>query len=189
MNETAWNLTAGALAGLLGLLDSDRERAAIAYEKLRERTIGLLGWWGAVRPEELADETLDRVARRLEEGAAVSRASLGAYVRGVARLVYYESRRERNEQLSGDDFPAADPPEESEALRCLDRCLSSLEDDERLQVLRYYEGNKIEVRQRIARELDISMTALRIRMHRLRARLERCVSACLGGGSETFAAV
>ena len=181
MTDRAWSITASAFARLLELLDSDRERAGIAYEQLRERTIGLFGWWGAVRPEELADDTLDRVARKLEQGTTVSPASLGAYVRGVARMVFYESKRDCSEPLDERDLPAPSPAEESEALRCLDECLTALAGDDRKQILRYYEGNRVEVRQKIAGELGISMTALRIRMHRLRLQLERCVSSCLAG--------
>src|SRR4029079_2064984 len=66
-----WVLTGEAFELLLAALHPERERAAAAYEQLRERTIGLLRWWGASRPEELTDETLDRVARKLAEGAPV----------------------------------------------------------------------------------------------------------------------
>src|SRR6185295_1605233 len=90
-----WILTGEAFELLLAALHPERGRAAAAYEQLRERTIGLLRWWGASRPEELTDETLDRVARKLAEGAPVPDGSLGAYVRGVARLVFYEAGRER----------------------------------------------------------------------------------------------
>lgn len=179
MSERAWNLTAGAFARLLELLDSDRERAGVAYEQLRERTIGLFGWWGAARAEELADDTLDRVAHKLDEGTVVPQASLGGYVRGVARMVFYESRRDPSEPLNDREVAAAAPAEESAALSCLDECLISLAEADRKRVLRYYEGNRIEVRQAIAKDLGISMTALRIRMHRLRLQLERCVSSCL----------
>src|SRR5581483_2975223 len=93
-------LTAQSLGHLLDLLDADRDRAALAYEKLRVRAAGLLEWWGAANADELADETLDRVARKLDGGASVPQTSLAAYVRGVARLVFYESRRgERSDPL------------------------------------------------------------------------------------------
>ena len=161
-------------------MDSDRDRAALAYEKLRERTAGLLEWWGATNADELADETLDRVARKLEEGASVKEGSLAAYVRGVARLVFYEARRaDRSDPLPPTDVAAPPADDEPRALECLDECLKSLATQERRLVLLYYDDRKAETRQRIARELDISMTALRIRMHRIRGRLEVCVSDCM----------
>ena len=175
-----WILTADTFERLLDALDPDRERAAIAYERLRYRIIGLLSWWGSSAPEELADATLDRVARKLQEGAAIPSGSLGAYVRGVARLVFYESSRERLTPLTGDEpaiAPAGDPAEAGE---CLDRCLASWGASDRDLLLRYYGAGKAsEIRKRIADELAISTTALRIRTHRLRTRLERCVAECM----------
>src|SRR5215471_13414988 len=67
-----WALTAPAFEGLLGALDADRDRAAEEYERLRTRLIGLLRWWGASQPEDLADETLDRVARKIQDGVDIS---------------------------------------------------------------------------------------------------------------------
>ncbi len=175
-----WRLTKGAFDRLLKTLDRDRERAALAYEDLRERIMGLLQWWGAGRAAELADETLDRVAQKLEEGAVIADGSLGAYVRGVARMVFYESTREPSEQLSDRELVSPATDDSEAALVCLDRCLASLAHDERKLVLRYYDnGRRAELRQRIADEMKISMSALRIRTHRLRDRLERCVTACL----------
>jgi DNA-directed RNA polymerase specialized sigma24 family protein len=151
---------------------------------LRFRLIGLLRWWGAIQPEELADETLDRVARKLESGAAIGDGSFGAYVRGVARLVYYEWTREPR---SGSDADAVgdvvSPPSSDDveaASECLEQCLSSLEPADRGILLRYYDGGKsADVRKRLADELGISMTALRIRAHRLRSQIVACVSGCL----------
>jgi DNA-directed RNA polymerase specialized sigma24 family protein len=175
-----WILTADTFERLLEALDPDRERAAFAYERLRYRIIGLLGWWGSPAPEELADITLDRVARKLQEGAAIPSGSLGAYVRGVARLVFYESSRERLAPLTGDEPAVVPPGDLAEAGECLDRCLASWDATDRNLLLRYYGAGKAsDIRRRIADELAISTTALRIRTHRLRARLERCVADCM----------
>jgi len=161
------------------MLDADRDRAAVAYEHLRERTAGLLRWWGAADPDDLADLTLDRVARKLEEGASIADGSFGAYVRGVARMIFYEARR--RPQLHANDLPFLSPPPSSdpELLGCLDSCLNGLNPDDRSVVLRYYGDGKLsEVRRRLGTDLGVTMTALRIRAHRLRVQLERCVSAC-----------
>src|SRR5262245_55840816 len=138
-----WTLTPRAFERLLTALDPDRERAAAAYERLRYRVIGLLRWWGAARPEELADETFDRVARKLEEGATIGKGSLGAYVRGIARMIYYESTREPLTPLS-DHEPAVLPGsgEIEAASRCLDRCLGELSTGDRALLLRYYDAGK-----------------------------------------------
>jgi DNA-directed RNA polymerase specialized sigma24 family protein len=175
-----WILTAETFDRLLATLDPDRERAALAYERLRYRIIGLLQWWGATTADELADETLDRVARKLNEGAQIPDRSLGAYVRGVARLVFYESTRDRMPSLAGRDPAAAETDSATEAADCLDRCLGLWNATDRDLLLRYYgAGRAADVRRTVANELAISLTALRIRAHRLRVRLERCIGECM----------
>src|SRR5258708_30616564 len=88
-SRRAWTLSSPAFDRRLAALDPDRDRAATAYEELRRRLIGLLRWWGVPSAEDLADETLDRVARKLEGGVTIENGSIGAYVRGVARMVFY----------------------------------------------------------------------------------------------------
>jgi DNA-directed RNA polymerase specialized sigma24 family protein len=169
-----WTLTSAAFERLLTALDADRDRAALAYERLRDRLIGLLRWWGALPAEELADETLDRVARKLEEGTEIPDGSLGAYVRGVARMVFHEWTRKPRAERAAVDVAAA-PPEASDetTLSQLDGCLDALAPAERRLLLRYYgEGRLADVRRDLAGELGLSQTALRIRAHRLRVRLE-----------------
>jgi DNA-directed RNA polymerase specialized sigma24 family protein len=168
----------GSFDRLLAALDSDRERAGVAYGQLRERTAGLLRWWGAADAEELADLTLDRVARKLEEGASVPDGSFGAYVRGVARLVFYESRRRPRLDPRDARYLAPLPSCDPSLMECLDSCLDALDPDDRSLVLRYYdEGKPAEVRRRLAEELGLTMSALRLRAYRLRAHLERSVAA------------
>jgi DNA-directed RNA polymerase specialized sigma24 family protein len=180
-----WSLTATAFERLLDALGNDRERAALEYERLHARVAGLLRWWGSSRAEDLADETLDRVARKLEEGAEIRRGSLGAYVRGVARMVFYEATRRAEHDPLPEEVDIAAPQTDAEqerSLRCLDRCLERLSAADRDCVLRYYgEGDqkKIEARRSLAAGLGISPTALRLRTFRLRDRLEGCVRGCV----------
>jgi DNA-directed RNA polymerase specialized sigma24 family protein len=175
-------VSAEAFERLLSALDADRNRAADAYEHLRERTIGLLRWWGAVEPEELADTTLDRVARKLDEGAIVGDGSLPAYVRGVARMIFYESRRRPQVQVQDLAFLSPPPSADVELGNCLDGCLNALSPQDRRLVLHYYgEGKAADVRRRLAAELSTTVTALRIKAHRIRVQLERCVTSCMTG--------
>src|SRR5688572_19620497 len=80
------DLTRESLDGLLALLDADRERAGEEYEVLRARLVRIFEWRGSVAPEEHADETLNRVARKVGEGEAVR--DVHAFAGGVARLVW-----------------------------------------------------------------------------------------------------
>jgi DNA-directed RNA polymerase specialized sigma24 family protein len=176
-----WTLGPDAFERLLAALNADRERAAIEYEQLRHRIIGLLRWWGASHPQELADETLDRVAHKLEGGAAIGQAGLGAYVRGVARMVYYESTRQPVMPALTRDVAATESSDDLErASACLDGCLGLLAAADRTTLLRYYDAGKAaDVRKGLADELGITLTALRIRTHRLRTQVEKCVAACI----------
>ena len=178
--DSGWTLSSGAFDRLLAILDDDRDAAAVAYGQLRERIVGLHRWWGAGDPDALADLTLDRAARKLQEGASVERGDFGAYVRGVARMVFYEAARQPR-QVGLDREPlAANHADEQLPLECLDECLASLDATDRRLVLRYYDGrDQIAERKQLAREMNITPTALRLRTHRLRARLEACVASCL----------
>jgi DNA-directed RNA polymerase specialized sigma24 family protein len=173
-------LTTNDFERLLTTLDQDRDTAAREYSRLRDRVARLLHWWGASDSDDLADATLDRVARTLSRGKVVPRTSLSSYVQGVARMIFYESARAERRRLVSEQHastyvrdPAADP-----MLDCLDACLEELEPAERDLVLRYYgNGRQHVLRRELAGELGISSTALRLRAHRVRERLEREVTA------------
>lgn len=178
--DSPWSLSSGAFERLLSILADDRDAAADAYQQLRVRIVGLQRWWGATDPESLADLTLDRAAKKLEQGVDVTRCDFGAYVRGVARMVYYEAARQPK-HVGIDVDPMADIPiGDDHVATCLDRCLDSLSAEDRRLVLRYYDGaDQIATRRRLAREMGVSATALRIRTHRIRLRLEQCLGRCV----------
>lgn len=179
-------MTPGEFETLLAQLDPDRERAAEMYELMRRKLVRLFEWRGCPFPEDLTDETLDRVARRLAEGVQ-PQSSLYAYVCGVAHLLYKETlRRLSREQraLERGDWPPPSVEEDEEPsdrrLECLRRCMSHLPADQKDLVLRYHQGeNNIRNRKTLSVELGIPMNALRIRVHRVRRKLEDCVQACL----------
>ena len=181
--ESSWTLSTAAFEGLLSFLADDRDQAAVAYGELRHRIVSLHRWWGAADPDSLADLTLDRAARKLQEGASVERGDFGAYVRGIARMVFFEAARQPA-PLALERDPIAETETTNEAeLRALDACLGALTPDDRRLVLRYYDGaSKIAARQQLARELGLTPAALRLRTHRIRARLEDCVSSRLRRG-------
>ncbi|MEO8383339.1 MAG: hypothetical protein ABI779_27030 [Acidobacteriota bacterium] len=179
--QSRWTLTRDALEQLLGALHPDRNEAATQFEQLRRRLAALFRFWGCSDEMDLADRTLDRVAVRLMEGASVPRESLAAYVRGVARMIFYDSLRLQRQEQSLLDLPPAVPQldgQEEQTLATLDACLGLLAGGDRRLILDYYgapEGTAIEQRRRQASALGISPTALRIRAHRIRQRLEVCV--------------
>ena len=180
-----WTLTPRAFERLLERLGPDRESAGREYQSLRTRLLDYFDWKGAQQPELAADETLDRVARRLEEGEPIER--LEGYTYGVARLVLLEQARlhlrERKASAQAALEPAAGPPPNEEArIACLMRCLERLPAEERALIVAYYEGagrSHLEGRKALAARLGLVYATLKTRTHRLRLRLEACMRACL----------
>jgi DNA-directed RNA polymerase specialized sigma24 family protein len=179
-------LNSEGLEALLAALDPDRERAGQEYERIRSRLIRLFEWRGCDVPEELTDETINRVARRIAEGVKLQSAPYGFFC-GVANLVHKEFLRERARKrtiLESEDWTTtsgeSDELSSDRRLECLRHCLSQLPEDQRRLVLVYHqEDNHIQSRKALSQELQIPMNALRIRVHRLRRRLEECVEECL----------
>ncbi len=85
--------------------------------------------------------------------------------------------------ISVEPAPFDDAEESGEAdYECLDRCLQQLRPDERTLILSYYHEDKqakIEHRKVLAQEMNIDVNALRVRVYRIRVRLEKCIEACL----------
>jgi DNA-directed RNA polymerase specialized sigma24 family protein len=188
--EAGRGLTAEAFTTLLARLGPDPERAGSAYEDLRRALVSFFTWRGAVTPEECADQTLDRLAARLNEGAPVE--DLRRFAHGIARLVLLEhwrrpdARRAPLEEVAPDRPLAAGAPDDDVLRECLDRCLGNLPPEGRDLILKYYvaEGRtRIDNRRRLAQALGISETALRSRAQRLRDGLERCITGCLRGSA------
>jgi DNA-directed RNA polymerase specialized sigma24 family protein len=185
-------MTPEEFEALLGQLDADRERAGERYETIRRKLVRLFGWRGCAVPEDLADETMNRVARRLAEGIELRSSDPYGYFCGVAHLVFKESlRRAAREQRVLTEgaalaSPILDDDEPSDRrLDCLRGCLARLAPDQRDLVLRYHQGassqgeNNIRNRQALAQEVGLPMNALRIRVHRIRRKLESCVHQSL----------
>lgn len=174
---------------LLERLDPDPERAKTEFDRLRRTLTKFFDWRGAAWPEDCADETLDRLAGKMQDGVTVL--DVGKLARGIARLVLLEDARAGArlaplEAAEGRHAPARDDGEEESLLPDLERCLDELSRDGRELVLAYYAQDgrgKIEERQRLARDRRVSDNALRSRVQRLRDRLEDCVRQRSAGGA------
>ena len=193
-----WALTQGAFRRLLGWLDEDRDSSGENYLETRRRLVSYFDRKNCLTPDELADETLNRVARRLEEEGSITGATPAHYCYIVAKYVFleYQRRTDRGQvsidELSNPRHPALSPAELSaledaaesreNRLDCLERCLQNLEPDSRELITQYYRGEqrtKIDNRRALAARLGISTNALGIRACRLRDKLEACVSKCV----------
>jgi DNA-directed RNA polymerase specialized sigma24 family protein len=186
VSKSEWTLSAEALAGFLGCLDPDADRAGEKYESLRLTLMKFFDWRGAHFPEELADETINRVIRKIAEGQTIR--DVPTYCHGVARLVLLEklkgpeSKRTDFEELPPAALVAPEPEERDEKQDCFEHCLKQLPGESRQLILQYYvdeKREKINRRLAMADRLGIPLNALRSRAQRIRNRLEECVNGCM----------
>ena len=165
---------------LLTWLDPDPDRAGQRYESIRWRLIAILASRGCHVPEELADDVIDRVARRVKEIEANYLGDKSIYFLGVMNNVHHEYlRRPPLPRLVA--TPDANQPSEQTYL-CLDRCLDKLAPHAREIIVQYYAAEKREkvtLRKRIAVRFGMSSSNLRLRALRIRAKLQTCIEQCL----------
>lgn len=164
---------------------------------MRRRLTAYFDRRGCRAADDLADETLNRVARRLEEQGTIEDLPPGRYCYIVAKFVFLEAlrreKRDRHVGAAAQPFEAVGPggtsavDSSSEApLACLDRCLESLGPRDAELILGYYAegaGSRAGGRRDLAGRLNLTVNALAIRACRIRDTLERCVEACLGRSS------
>ena len=188
-----WVLTTEAFDRLLTWLDEGRASNGERYLEMRRRLVAYFYRKNCSTPDELADETLNRVARRLTEQAIDQDENPAKYCYIVARFVFLEYLRGsqknelalnelRNPQravvIAGNDENAL----KEHMLGCLEKCLDALEPLNREIIVRYYLGeerSKIENRQALAESLGLTTNALAIRACRIRDKLETCVENCI----------
>jgi DNA-directed RNA polymerase specialized sigma24 family protein len=192
-----WTPNPQAFRQFLNWLDEGVDSNGERYIEMRRRLARYFDRRNCSSPDDLADETLNRVARKLEEKGEIVGASPPHYCYIVAKFVFLEfGRRFEHNQASLDDNPGTsrvmaglavpsrldeDALSKERLFDCLERCLRKLQPEDRELILDYYRGEqraKIEQRSKLAVRLGLSMNALSIRACRLRSKLEICVRAC-----------
>ena len=174
------DLSQEAFDRLLDWLNPDRALAGEKYEEIRRRLIKIFTCRGCTCPEALADETINRVARKVQEIAATYVGERSLYFYGVARNVHLEYVRKRP---APEPPPTPEPhPESEQEYECLERCMQHLSSSNRDLILQYYQEEKqgkIDHRKELARRLCIGLNALRIQVYRIRVSLQQCMVECL----------
>lgn len=178
--STKWTLTQESFDALLAWLDPDREQAGRKYEDIRRRLIKIFTCRGCATPEDLADESINRVMRRLKDIREGYTGDRALYFFGVAHKVFLEYIKNPPPPAQ---MPAPESSDETEReYTCLEHCVESLQPKNRELVIRYYQQEKrakIDDRKQLAAQLGIALNALRIRAHRIRANLQKCMHECL----------
>ncbi len=175
-------LTQDVFDRLLAWLDQDRDQAGARYEKIRSRLITIFFGRGCAVPEELADETIDRVARKVQEISATYVGDPALYFYGVANIVYLEYVKRTPVRVQPPPPRSFDETEIELKHQCLEQCLEQLSPENRELIVAYYGQEKklkIESRKEMAERLGTGLNALWIRAHRIRQKLTDCVNECL----------
>ena len=189
-SKQKWTLTPESFDELLGWLDADRELAGERYEQIRAGLIKGFGRHGCREPEELADETINRVAKRLPEIIATYEGDPARYFYGVAHNVHKEYLRKpmavslpQTGLLRGSSIPTPESREDEERMsECLSACVEQLATRDRELIMQYYCGErqiKIRLRKEMAERMGIKLENLRLRAQRIRERLRRCIDGCM----------
>ena len=184
---------------LLAWLDDGAESHGERYLEMRRRLVLYFDRRNRLAADELADETLNRVARTLEQDGVIATRPPARYCYIIARFVLYEDLRRVRRHVEFDERTIRVDERaimagltEDHALReqrfdCLDRCLEQLKPEQRMLIVDYYRDTgrqKIERRRALADRLRISMNALAIRASRIRDTLLTCMEGCRNAGED-----
>jgi DNA-directed RNA polymerase specialized sigma24 family protein len=187
-------ITQLAFRRLLAWLDDGVDSNGEQYLEMRRRLVSFFDRRSRPAADDLADETLNRVSRTLEQTGLILTRPPARYCYVVARFVLLEDlRRERKHIPLHEPWnvdvargAARTGPDEGVIIReqrldCLDRCLQELKPEQRDLIIEYYADarrQKIERRRGLAKRLGITMNGLGIRAWRIRERLTACVEGC-----------
>jgi hypothetical protein len=174
-----WSLTQQAFDALLDRLGPDREQAGVKFEELRRKLVQYFSYEGCALPDRWADETLDRVAKRLSDGSPIE--EIHVFTRGVARMVLREARLADARDRNVKEIPNPQRGGKERDAECLEDCIASLPSAARELVEGYYLGDpesRVTARKSLAVRMGINMEALRSRALRVRRQLESCLKEC-----------
>jgi hypothetical protein len=176
---------------LNGGANSDGQR----YLEVRQRLELYFDRKNCVAPSKLADETLNRVIRRLEENGDINGVAPLQYCYGVAKDVFLEALRADNRSpfyrpvsktnptnLAGQSVNISCADATSEQKEKVAACVESLSSADRELLAEYYGGqqrSKMERRAALAARLGLTANALSNHACSVRQRLEVCIQACL----------
>jgi DNA-directed RNA polymerase specialized sigma24 family protein len=169
----------------LTALDPNRERAAASYLRLRERLEKYFEWRDCGNPESLTDVVFDRTIQKIARGVDIENAE--AFCISVAKFVLMEHRRAVSREQELADIAVAMSNDSAGSLeesrhQCLDKCLEQMPEEERQILVSYFDTDEqtyIRKRRQLSESMGLSANGLRIRISRLKAKLEKCLTKCL----------
>jgi len=175
---------------MLSWLNRDPNEAAKKYEEIRSALIKRFQQLHSrSEPEELANTTFDRVAKKLPKIIETYVGPPDPYFFSVAYYVYKEDLRKPiamplpDIDLSAAPVPDVEEEFEKDALySCLQECMEELSQSNRLMIRDYYYGErqeKIRRRKELAERMGIKLSNLRLKAQRVRNALKKCIVECM----------
>ncbi len=186
----------------LNWLDEGKDSDSQRYLEVRRRLELYFDRKNCVAPAELADETLNRVARKLDENGEITEVAPLQYCYITAKSVFLDTLLSEKRtpfyrplanaisgSLSSQSVSLLDAGASAEQKKkiadCLDGCLKTLSSTDRDLIVDYYSGQqrgKMERRAALAARLGLTANALSIRASCARQKLELCIQTRLNKG-------
>ena len=193
-----WTPTESSFQKFLHWLDEGVDSSGEKYLEMQRRLVAYFDRKNSLTPDELADETLARVAQKLEEKGQITDLSPAHYCYITAKFVFLEDLRHAKRSQAGLEEISATGQldlektncslplfeDQEQKFVCLDRCLKKLSTSDNQLILEYYQGEqqeKIRRRRQLSEKMGLSANALSIRACRIRSRVETCVKECCDG--------
>lgn len=174
---------------LLNWFSENQEEAGERYEEIRKGLIRFFYLKGCADPEDLADETFNRVASKFSVLDLSEKTKFLSVFYGFASkicLEYLKSPKNMEIEFNA-HFHAPAVTEDSAAESadkkhdCFKKCLANLQVEESDLIVEYYncgQGAKNKHRKELAEKFNISLGALQIKAFRLRKILRKCIEKC-----------
>lgn len=182
-------LTQKDFDALLMWFSPDREEAGVKYEEIRNGLIRFFLLKGCSEAETLADETINRVAKKINTFDTTNNHKHITYFLGFAVNISRESRKKN--KISDVEIENLNiKVEQNEVLfefeenryKCLEKCLSKLAAEERKLIIEYFKKEKSEKfthRRNLAEENGLTMGAMQVKVHRIKRVLKNCLENCV----------
>lgn len=172
-----------SLQRLLEIFSSNQDEAGITYNELRNSLVRFFQIKGDFDPDEAADLTLDRAALKVPKDTPIE--NLTGFCFGVARFIFLERvKRTKKLNVAADEFYrkrnlSEIVQETDDEFFVFRDCFEKLTSAEKLFLRGYFVDLSFseldKCRRQICLENDITPNNLRLKVFRLRQRLENCV--------------
>lgn len=164
--------------GLLNWLDTDKDVAAEKYKSIHQRLIQIFLSRNAFPADELADQTMDRAARRLDYLVKEYKGDPALYFYAVANKIFLEYLRKPKYEPLAHNVTLNEVEEDNSYYECMSKCLQGLLPEQRelmIEYFKYRKQTKINHHKKMAKKLKLDLSTMRTRVYRIRMSLEECV--------------